>query len=1376
MNTEHSLEFPLKSETKGALSLPSINQENINMAAFSGTSDEDFLSLDPLMDIKIEPEEFCESNEDDEYSYEMNSTMNEKHPQTCKKEVKQERTNSHNGEKPFRSTDCEKAFYKQTNLTSDITNPTREKFICNDCGKAFPRKNSLTIHMRIHNGETPFICNECGKPFSQKSNLTAHMKIHNGEKPFMCKECGKAFSRKPYLTSHMRIHTGEKPFMCKECEKAFSHKSQLAFHMRIHNGETPFMCNECGKPFPQKSNLTTHMRIHNGEKPFICNECGKAFPQKSNLKRHMRLHTGEEKETLFGDSEEKLEELVRTVHQFSNDTCMEFELDKCAKSTIKRGKKVTSEGIKVEKGIFVEDQVESLHVSKCTSKVTHQRGCSVALTDLLMFCTPNTTLPNVCDLILCHVDSQDSRVFGIVSSSSSSTFHGSFPVRNCLIVKTASLVEWSHQDKMDKNRKRKAVARAEIKSSLDDVQAAELVENERRWKGVSYGVHDLSESDDSTPNKSCHEHFQDVSRPLKRQSKDMDKSPPPSKRTKENVFCLQPSGSYAMSPPTSSAPLPRSAWDSPESFPCMDHQYVSAKRKTDSSGQILSASKSRPVLDLPRTLGHSDPEVVRLSCSAEHLAPVGMHPSSPTAESRAVLPRSWWYSSTPDSLLTPLKQQLDDIMSLLQKAPTHSKIEDVALSPITSHEEEEEQDASPSSSYSTLLRYFLNNFPDFFYPAAPVSPASTFLMRKPTSDSLALPKLVLSSSMKMVWRDVDFWLASKREMDLTIGSLARKIEDGPVIAEDVTEDMLGVLSCVGKAIRDRSAELASLFLFVSPPTSLQVIPIPGSHDSKPNTITSLDVKFKKKFNFLAKGIMELGASFGSFVESTPLKSAVQSESAIYSVIICKQFCVKSCELNILSLQIRTGHKAKMNPKHSLEFPLKRETEGALSLPSINKENSNLAAFSGTSDEDYLSLDPLMDIKIEPEEFCESNEDDEYSYEINSTVNDKHPQTCKKEVKQERRNSHNGEKPFRSTDCEKAFYKKTNLTSDMTNPTREKFICNDCGKAFSSKHNLIVHMRIHTGEKPFICKECGKGFAHKPHLTSHMRLHNGEKPFMCKECGKAFSHKPYLTSHMRIHTGEKPFTCKECGKAFYHKPSLTSHMKIHTADKPFMCKRCGKTFSHKASLTVHMRSHTGEKPFMCKRCGKTFSQISALKAHMKIHTEEKPFMCKECGKAFSQKPHLTSHRRIHTGEKPFMCKECGKAFSQKPHLTSHMRIHTGEKPFMCKECGKAFPRKDILTSHMRIHTREKPFMCKECGKAFSQKSSLKIHLRLHTGEKSFMCNECGKAFPRKDILTSHMRIHTGEKPFMCKECGQAFSHKLSLTRHMRLHAGEEEETA
>ncbi|XP_077345932.1 uncharacterized protein LOC143989596 isoform X2 [Lithobates pipiens] len=171
--------------------------------------------------------------------------------------------------------------------------PTEKSFSCTECGKCFPSKSKLDVHIRSHTGEKPFSCSECGKCFSDKSNLYRHKRLHPRERPYSCSECGKCFLKTSHLVTHERYHTGKKPFSCSECGKCFLQKSHLYIHQRSHTGEKPYCCPECGKCFSRNSHLYRHQRSHTGEKPFFCPECGKSFSQKSSLDIHQTLHTGE---------------------------------------------------------------------------------------------------------------------------------------------------------------------------------------------------------------------------------------------------------------------------------------------------------------------------------------------------------------------------------------------------------------------------------------------------------------------------------------------------------------------------------------------------------------------------------------------------------------------------------------------------------------------------------------------------------------------------------------------------------------------------------------------------------------------------------------------------------------------------------------------------------------------------------------------------------------------------------------------------------------------------------------------------------------------------------------------------------------------------
>ena len=58
---------------------------------------------------------------------------------------------------------------------------------------------------------------------------------------------------------------------------------------------------------------------------------------------------------LYAEDEKGLERLIEVVYEFSKDIGMEFGLDKCAKCTIKRGKKIKGSDVEIEDGKFVED-------------------------------------------------------------------------------------------------------------------------------------------------------------------------------------------------------------------------------------------------------------------------------------------------------------------------------------------------------------------------------------------------------------------------------------------------------------------------------------------------------------------------------------------------------------------------------------------------------------------------------------------------------------------------------------------------------------------------------------------------------------------------------------------------------------------------------------------------------------------------------------------------------------------------------------------------------------------------------------------------------------------------------------------------------------
>ncbi|XP_044076427.1 zinc finger protein GLIS1 isoform X4 [Siniperca chuatsi] len=149
---------------------------------------------------------------------------------------------------------------------------------------------------------------------------------------------------------------------------------------------------------------------------------------------------------------------------------------------------------------------------------------------------------------------------------------------------------------------------------------------------------------------------------------------------------------------------------------------------------------------------------------------------------------------------------------------------------------------------------------------------------------------------------------------------------------------------------------------------------------------------------------------------------------------------------------------------------------------------------------------------------------------------------------------------------------------------------DCSATYGSQEELVRHIeKVHIDQRKgeeFSCFWAGCVRRHKPFnarykLLIHMRVHSGEKPNKCmfEGCSKAFSRLENLKIHLRSHTGEKPYICQHpgCLKAFSNSSDRAKHQRTHLDTKPYACQipGCTKRYTDPSSLRKHVKAHSAK---------------------------------------------------------------------------------------------------------------------------------------------------------------------------------------------------------
>ena len=249
-------------------------------------------------------------------------------------------------------------------------------------------------------------------------------------------------------------------------------------------------------------------------------------------------------------------------------------------------------------------------------------------------------------------------------------------------------------------------------------------------------------------------------------------------------------------------------------------------------------------------------------------------------------------------------------------------------------------------------------------------------------------------------------------------------------------------------------------------------------------------------------------------------------------------------------------------------------------------------------------------------------------------------------------------------CQKDFLSEVRLNIHMRHCNFGEILqCDVCHKNFANKRNLRDHVRVfHTKDSlepnskyHFPCPQCDKVFYKKSNLTSHLIRHSDVLPFICDApgCGKGFKREKTLLKHYQvIHEGRKEeFLCGYCGQQFMSRTGLKSHVALHTGHeyvrRKDKCEVCGKTFRSQWDLKTHQVVHTKEKPFLCKwpKCGQSFSQKASLKDHMNVH--EKKYQCEGCKKSFGRERYLVLHLKT--------CAHVGKSEEVVDYLEENINV-------------------------------------------------------------------------------------------------------------------------
>lgn len=199
------------------------------------------------------------------------------------------------------------------------------------CNAEFFSMVNLRGHIKlVHSNSDVLTCKQCGRVGKGKS-FRKHMEECKETTPlYMCQVCGKAFPRKSSYKNHLGVHKEKSAKNLKRCQyegcnKEFKSNQDLNRHINVHTGERPHACpyGGCNKTYKQRPHLLVHLKTHSviddgkEKEVFPCEYCGFPFKHRCGKLKHLR------NSCVKGPNKEKIIERISRRRRQSSTTSQE---------------------------------------------------------------------------------------------------------------------------------------------------------------------------------------------------------------------------------------------------------------------------------------------------------------------------------------------------------------------------------------------------------------------------------------------------------------------------------------------------------------------------------------------------------------------------------------------------------------------------------------------------------------------------------------------------------------------------------------------------------------------------------------------------------------------------------------------------------------------------------------------------------------------------------------------------------------------------------------------------------------------------------------------------------------------------------------------